>query len=128
MTAPDLPPLPPVPPLGPIPGTSTTGGPSVAPAFPATAQLIPLAPENPMSHPALGDFPVATDPALDGHDPLAAPDYSLEALGLDGDPVARVLWLRAELEQAVEALTDGERAELVQYGWPPAGGHLRAVA
>ncbi|TDC48857.1 hypothetical protein E1258_27680 [Micromonospora sp. KC207] len=29
MTAP-LPPLPPVPPLGPIPGTSTTGGPSIA--------------------------------------------------------------------------------------------------
>lgn len=30
MTAPDLPPLPPVPPGGPIPGTSTTGGPSIA--------------------------------------------------------------------------------------------------
>ena len=29
MTAPDLPPLPPVPPGGPIPGTTTTGGPSV---------------------------------------------------------------------------------------------------
>ncbi|NBE80345.1 hypothetical protein [Micromonospora rubida] len=56
------------------------------------------------------------------------PDYTLAALGLDGDPVARVLWLRAELERAVDALTPQDRAELVQYGWPPAAGHLRAVA
>ncbi|MFI2667886.1 hypothetical protein [Micromonospora carbonacea] len=126
MTAPDLPPLPPVPPGGPIPGTTTTGGPSAAPVFPASAQLIPLSIDHP--HPALDAFPVAADPALAGHDPLADPDYSLTALGLDGDPVARVLWLRAELERAVEELGEQERAELVQYGWPPVGGHLRAVA
>jgi len=122
--------LPPVPPLPPMPGTGAggrRGGPDVRPVFPATPQLIPLGTEDTM-HPALDDFPVASDPALTGHDPLAAPDYSLEALGLDGDPVARVLWLRAELEQAIAELTDAERAELVQYGWPPAAGHLRAVA